>query len=132
MEIEKHIEFWKKQSLEDWETAVYLAKGNRNLMALFAIHLSIEKLLKAHWIKDNLEKNPPRTHDLQFLYKQTDVELSPDQYGYLATLTGWNLEGRYPDYKEKINRMATPAFVAEQMEKAKGIKECLLEKLQNA
>ena len=130
MELKDPIEFWKRQSHEDWETAVYLANGKRNLMALFAIHLAIEKLMKAHWINDNQDKNPPRSHDLQYLYKQTDVELSPDQYGYLATITGWNLEGRYPDYKDKMNKMATPAFVSEQLEKSNLLKQCLLENLQ--
>jgi len=129
MNLPDHITFWQKQSDEDWDTALLLASGKRNLMALFAIHPSLEKILNAHWIKDNFEITPPRSHDLQYLYKNSDLELSAEDYGYLAIISGWNIEGRYPDYKQKISKMATPEFLQKQLENANRIRLCLQEKL---
>jgi HEPN domain-containing protein len=45
-----------------------LMSGKQNVFALFAFHLTIEKLLKAIWVKDNIENTPPRQHDLTFIY----------------------------------------------------------------
>ncbi|MBS1682234.1 MAG: HEPN domain-containing protein [Bacteroidetes bacterium] len=60
---EGHIDFWKKEAEKNWETALYLIHGRHFVMALFMFHLVIEKLLKAHWVKDNTDNFPPRTHD---------------------------------------------------------------------
>ncbi|MBX2915136.1 MAG: HEPN domain-containing protein [Cyclobacteriaceae bacterium] len=81
---EEHISYWKREADRNWETALYLQKGNHRVMALFMIHLVTEKLLKAHWVKDNFENQPPRTHDLQNLNKQTELDLPAEDYDYLA------------------------------------------------
>lgn len=52
--------------------------GKQNVFALFAFHLTIEKLLKAIWVKDNIENTPPRHHDLTFIYNQTDLKLNSE------------------------------------------------------
>lgn len=52
--------------------------GKQNVFALFAFHLTIEKLLKAIWVKDNIENTPPRQHDLTFIYNQTDLKLNSE------------------------------------------------------
>ncbi len=61
---EEHIAYWKREAERNWETAVYLKNGSQRVMALFMLHLVTEKLLKAHWVKDNIDNQPPRTHDL--------------------------------------------------------------------
>jgi len=66
---------------------------------------------------------------LQYLYKGTDIELSAEDYGYLAIVSGWNIEGRYPDYKQQIYKMATPEFLQKQLENANRIRLCLQEML---
>ena len=63
-----HIKWWTNEALRNWETAIYLLNGKQNVFALFAFHLTIEKILKAVWVKDNIENTPPRNHDLTFIY----------------------------------------------------------------
>ncbi len=126
---EGHIEFWKKEALRNWETALYLMAGKQHVMALFMFHLVIEKLLKAHWVKDNIDNVAPRIHDLQYLHNQTDFDLQSEDYDFLAIINQWNIDTRYPDYKEKIYSIATDTYLKQQSEKINNLKICLLEKL---
>lgn len=126
---EEHIAYWKREAERNWETAIYLQKGSQRVMALFMLHLVTEKLLKAHWVKDNIDNQPPRTHDLQNLHNQTELDLPTEDYDYLAIVNQWSIDTRYPDYKEKIYNVATESYLASQVEKILKLKICLLEKL---
>lgn len=126
---EEHIAYWKQEAGRNWETALYLQKGNQRVMSLFMIHLVIEKLLKAHWVKDNFDNIPPRTHDLQNLHNQTELDLPAADYDYLAIINQWSIDTRYPDYKGKIYSIATESYLSEQFEKVLKLRLCLLEKL---
>ncbi|MEO7925471.1 MAG: hypothetical protein ABIR93_01970 [Saprospiraceae bacterium] len=52
-----------------------------------------------------------------------------DLIDLLDTINRWNLEGRYPDYRFSLQRLATDEYVTQQFEKLKKIKECLLVRL---
>ncbi|MEI7979742.1 MAG: hypothetical protein WCI53_12920 [Bacteroidota bacterium] len=43
MTKQEYIDFWVAQAEEDWQTALYLKAGNKNLFLLFTLHLVIEK-----------------------------------------------------------------------------------------
>lgn len=98
-------------------------------MALSMLHLVTEKTLKVHWVKDNFDNQPPRTHDLQNLHNQTELDLPAEDYDYLAIVNQWSIDTRYPDYKEKIYSIATESYLSMQFEKVLKLKTCLLEKL---
>lgn len=95
--IEKQIQYWKETSLSDMETAEILIDKGKILHGLFFCHLSIEKLLKAHFVKANKEI-APKTHDLIYLIKKANLELDDSQKTTLLILMHYQLEGRYPDY----------------------------------
>ena len=61
------IRHWMNTAERDWQSIGLLFKGKQFVHALFFCHLVIEKLLKAHWVKDNEENTPPRIHDLEHL-----------------------------------------------------------------
>jgi HEPN domain-containing protein len=127
MDKKQFIDWWKNEALKNLETAIYLMKGKQNVFALFTFHLTIEKLLKAHWVKDNIDNSPPRTHDLSLLYNQTELELENGFVDYLSIVNEWNIESRYPDYKLKIYNRATDDYMKEHFEKISKLKECLLQ-----
>ncbi len=127
-EKQTHIDYWKREAERNWETANYLKAGKQNLMALFLFHLTIEKLIKAHWVKDNIDNFPPRTHDIQYLYNQTELNL-PEHYDFMAIVNNWNIDARYPDYRDKVYQLATDAYVVKQFEKVNSLRACLLENL---
>ena len=58
----EHIEYWKRMAMRDWQTVLALQAARQNMQSFFFVHLVIEKLLKAHFVKDNQENTPPLTH----------------------------------------------------------------------
>ena len=109
----EHINWWIEEADRNWETATFNREGKQNVFSLFAYHLCVEKLLKAVWIKDNVDNFPPRTHDLTKIYNETDLDLESKWYDLLVIVSEWNIEGRYPDYKLKIYKRATDEYVLE-------------------
>ena len=129
MTVAEHINWWKEDALRTWETAVFNKEGGQYVFALFAFHLTMEKLLKAIWIKHNDLLYPPRTYDLTILYNQIDMDLPNGWYDYLGTINEWNIEGRYPDYKLKMYKRASAEYLQEHTEKLNGLKVLLLKNI---
>ena len=126
---EDQIQHWVKTAELDWTTAEDLLKLKRFLHALFFFHLVLEKLLKAHWVKANTSDFPPRSHDLEFFYGNSEIELSSEDVDELRTLNSWNLERNYPDYLGKISKQADEKYTLAKYENVKRIRKCLLENL---
>ncbi len=124
-----HITYWLKTGNDSWDAAVYLKQGNKNVEALFIFCLAIEKWLKANWVLDNIDNIPPRIHDLQSISSQTDLQLDPMLIDFLDTINRWNLEGRYPDYRFSLHKLATAQYLDEQYLKLQKLRLCLLERL---
>ena len=97
---EEQIKYWIETSDEDWKNERSLLKDKRNLAALFFAHLTLEKILKAHWTKCN-DTVPPKIHDLIYLHDQTDLELEAADLEILSQANNWKIEGRYPDFKKE-------------------------------
>ncbi len=129
MEKKEHIAYWKNGAAEDLETALYNISGKRHVPALFFFHLTIEKLLKGIWVKDNFSNTPPFTHDLLKLSSETTLELSGEDYDFLGTINSWNIEARYPDFKKTLHRIATDAYMKVHVDRIKKLYECLRLKL---
>lgn len=120
---------WITTAERDWVSVQALLKAGQFMHALFFSHLVIEKLLKAHWVSGNLENEPPRIHDLEHLYNQTELKLAADQVDLLRVMNAWNLEGRYQDYKDKFFKMATHAYTREKIKQVEKLRTWLLSKL---
>ena len=125
----EQIKYWLQIAEEDWEVAQELLKSKRYAHTLFFFHLTIEKLLKANWVKDNTGDIPPYTHSLDHLFSNTNIDLPAKDIDEMRALNAWNLEGRYPDYQQKISRMATKEYTEEKFEFAKKLRQCLLDQL---
>lgn len=95
IDIEKQIAYWREGALESWKDAEYNIKGGRIAFGLFAVHLTIEKALKAHVVK-NTKKLPPTIHNLISLANLAGMKLTSQQMQLFAELNPLNIEGRYP------------------------------------
>jgi len=115
----------------DWRSVDALYKSGQFVHALFFSHLVIEKILKAHWTNDNVENEPPRVHDLEFLYNQTDLKLSLEIVDLLRVMNSWNIEGRYQDYKDKFFKNTSKVYTEEKINRVDELRQCLLSELQN-
>jgi len=123
--IAKQIQYWKTTALSDLETAEILIDKGKLLQGLFFCHLTIEKLLKAHFVKTN-ESLAPKTHDLIYLMKKANLSLNEAQTMTLLILMNYQLEGRYPE-----NFIGSPGKekAAEYMDQTKDLLEWLMMRL---
>ncbi|MCD4697227.1 MAG: HEPN domain-containing protein [Bacteroidales bacterium] len=95
IDIEKQIEYWRSGALNDIDTAVLLIKNNKILHGLFFCHLVIEKIIKAHVVKDT-KQVPPKSHDLLYLLRKTNLDLNQKHLEFFGLMMRYQLEGRYP------------------------------------
>ena len=75
MTKEQHITYWIEASNKDWEAIQDMFKAKTYVYALYFAHLCLEKLLKAHWVKDNEGNIPKKTHNLLDLLDDTKLQL---------------------------------------------------------
>jgi len=98
---EKQIEYWKAGAFDDFETAKVLIDKNRLLHGLFFCHLVIEKIIKAHVVKQTKDI-APRSHNLIYLSERANLIFNEDDEIFLGILMKYQLQGRYPDYNPVI------------------------------
>lgn len=127
---QQHIEYWVSTSNEDWGAVHDIISAKRYVHALFFAHLSLEKLLKAYWVKVNSENHPPKTHNLVRLAALSSLELTEEMLVFLDKFNDFQLEGRYPDYWNMIYKTVDKQFTSELISQLTPIRQWLLEKLQ--
>lgn len=115
---DKIVQFWIDSSDEDYITMLTLYENKRYSWSLFLGHLMIEKLLKALYVKENNEF-PPLIHNLLRLAEKSALELTEDQQLFLATVTAFNINTRYDDYKMSFQKTCTAEFTSQWIEKIK-------------
>ena len=102
MTKQEHIDYWVKAAENDWATVQNIFKAKEYIFALFLAHLVLEKLLKAHWVKDNAENTPPKIHHLVYLANKTNLSFKEEETNFFNLINQFQLEGRYPDYKFEL------------------------------
>jgi len=127
---DEHIKYWIDTSENDWQIALKLFESKDYLYSLFFAHLTIEKLSKAVCVKKRFDNYPPKTHNILFIIEKAEYELTDEQKDFLLVLNNFQLEGRYPDYKQNIFKICTKAYTGNLYIKIKEIKDCLHKKLQ--
>jgi HEPN domain-containing protein len=130
MNKDEHIKYWVDIAEKDWEVSEDLFNSKKFVYSLFFAHLTLEKLCKAHWVKNNAENHPPRIHNLVKLISNIDLGLSEDDFAFMERMNDFQIEGRYPDYLMKIYKVCTSDYTKNILEQVKIIKECLQKKLQ--
>lgn len=119
---EKYLDYWVKSSEEDFETMITLYENNRYNWALFVGHLSVEKLLKAQYVKLH-NAHPPFIHNLLRLAEFNKIELTNDMKLFLATVSAFNINARYDDYKTSFQQKCTYDFTSFWIEQIKDKRE---------
>lgn len=126
-----HIKYWVDTAKKDWIAVKRMLECRSYIHALFFMHLGLKKLLKAHWVKDNIGNFPPRAHNLIHIVNNTSLKINEIQLDLFKEINIFQLEGRYPDYKQnlfvKYKREKTYVIFAS----VKTIRKCLLKKLQS-
>jgi len=110
MTTEQHINYWLESAEHDLDTAQTLFDSGKYDWCLFISHLVLEKLLKAIFVKNNENKIPPKIHNLVRLAQAAKADLDEEQLLFLNEVNDFNLEVRYPEYKNEFYKICTKDF----------------------
>ena len=130
IETEKMIEYWTNSSDTDFDTMTDMFKTKHYHWSLFIGHLVIEKLSKALYVK--LKQDfPPLIHDIRRIQEKAGVSLTKEQIVVFDTISRFNINARYDDYKQRFYKLCTKEFtikwINEIKETREWIKKMLLE-----
>jgi len=104
--IEKIKNHWIETSCDDFNTMNKLFKSKSYNWALFVGHISVEKLLKALYVKLH-GKHAPLIHNLYRLAELCEIELADEYSDWLDTITSFNINARYDDYRKEFYNFCT-------------------------
>lgn len=99
----KLIKYWIEGSDDDFETMIAMFDSTKYSWSLFIGHLMIEKLLKAYYVKTKSDY-PPFIHNLFRLAEMADLNVTNYQKEQLITITAFNINTRYDDYKMSFKK----------------------------
>ena len=108
-EKNKLCKYWLDSSKEDWKTFFSLKKAKRYAPALFFLHLTLEKKIKAVIVKKT-KAHAPYSHNLQYLFGKADIEVPEQILSILNVISEFNMEARYPDEKLVFYKKANKEF----------------------
>jgi HEPN domain-containing protein len=110
MNIDETIKYWLDSAENDFKTAKSLFDSAHYDWCLFIGHLVLEKSLKALWVNNNKDTNPPRIHNLLILAKQAQIPLEPYVEEHLDNINTFQIECRYPEYKHEFYKLSDKEF----------------------
>ena len=111
MTRKQHVDYWLHGAAENMKDMMAAINSKRRSNAMFCGHLTVEKMLKALCAVRG--KRIYREHNLLKLAKEAGliVALTTAQQEELLTITGFNIEARYDDYKLRFGTVCTPEYV---------------------
>lgn len=109
LDIELIKNHWISTSNDDFQTMNELFKAQSFNWALFLGHISVEKMLKALYVK-LYENHAPTIHNLYRLAELCEIELTDEYADWLDTITSFNINARYDDYKKEFYNLCTAEY----------------------
>ena len=119
MTKDEHIKYWIESANHDLDTSNTLFEAGKYDWSLFVGHLVLEKLLKAVYAQNNDNKIPPKLHNLVRLAEISNIEIDEDKKMILDKFNDFNIEVRYPEYKNEFYKLCTKEFAKENVNKIK-------------
>lgn len=108
------VEYWLSSAELDEAAFYHLMESKDNHWALFMGHIVIEKLLKALITQNNEEGVAvPRSHDLLLLAQKALLSFDERTEDLLDLISTFNLNARYPDYKQAFYKKCTNEYTEE-------------------
>jgi len=95
---------------------------------MFLGHLVLEKLLKAHYVK-NQKKHALLTHDLLRLATYAGLKIDEETEEWLDDISTFNINARYDNYKQEFYKLCTKDFAYLWSERIEKIRLWLIKEL---
>ncbi|MBF0098798.1 MAG: HEPN domain-containing protein [Magnetococcales bacterium] len=125
MAIEQQVAHWRQGSDEDLEAAELMIQAGKLRHGLFFLHLSVEKIIKAHLWRVTGDY-PPKIHNLIRLLQLAQLSLERSQSELLTRLNRYCLEGRYA---EEVATPPEPELAREILQQTREVQEWLRNRL---
>ena len=126
----KIIKNWISLAEYDFESARVLFEGKRFLTMAFSCQQTIEKILKAIFVKEKNE-TPPYTHNLKKLLSLLSFynNIDNEKIKIIEDLNSYYLETRYTEEIDELNLLLTENKAKELIEKTGGLYKWLKDKI---
>lgn len=113
---------WIDISSEDLSMAELSFEHGRYLHMMFFCQQSIEKAFKGLFF-ENQQQTPPRKHDLLALAANCGVlgELTIERKTFLATVSEYYIESRYPEDRVNLAQACTKEFAVGMLSETKEV-----------
>lgn len=121
-DIEKIKNHWIETSNDDFKTMDALFKSKSYNWALFVGHISVEKLLKALYVKSH-KNHAPAIHNLYRLAELCEIDLTDEFSDWLDTITSFNINARYDDYKREFYNQCTLEYTESWIDRIKELRQ---------
>ncbi len=129
MDLKEIEKYWIESSQDAFDTAKTLFENNKFVYAMFFLHLSIEKMLKALFVTRN-QAESPFGHNLQNIAsKIKNIDFDKNRMELFAQITTFNIAGRYDDYKKNFYNICDLEFATNYLNKGKELLEWLKSQL---
>ncbi len=93
--MRKEVQNWLDSARYDLEAAGHLFRAGSYIYTVFMCHLALEKVLKAK-VEEITGKEPPRTHDLEYLMELAQLSSDEDTEDFILELSNLSVVTRYP------------------------------------
>lgn len=114
LNVEAIKSFWIAEADDALRVADHLMEKEDHSYALFFGHLALEKLLKALCVEKRKDHAPP-IHNLVRLAKVAGIDLDDDTETNFLIITAFNIEARYPDFKQSFRKKCTKDYAENKM-----------------
>ena len=115
MTQDEHIKYWLDSAQHDFDTLNTLFQSGKYDWSLFIGHIVLEKVLKAVYVRNNENRIPPKVHNLVRLAELSQINIDDDQKFLLDGINDFNIEVRYPEYKNEFYKICTKEFAEEKI-----------------
>lgn len=103
------INHWIEGADKDFETMMDIYNTRNFNWFLFMGIRFLKKCWKALFTKKK-ENYPPLIHDLRRICEKAEIELSEEKIIILDTITRFNINARYDDYRQSFYNLCTETF----------------------
>jgi HEPN domain-containing protein len=108
MDAQEKYEHWLDVAKYDLDTADAMFNTGRWLYVAFMCQQAVEKLCKGLFVL-HVSDEVPRVHNIRNVVSRfsgkLSVPITDEQYHLFDTLTGFYIDGRYPEYKQKLSAL---------------------------
>jgi HEPN domain-containing protein len=95
-----------------------LFSSKRYSDTLFFGHIILEKIIKAHIVKQTKQQTP-YSHNLIMLAEQAQLDLTDEEWKLLGTVNEFNIRTGYPEQKLDFYKKCTKKYTENYLQKIK-------------